>query len=188
MPVTLKFLLTIAMLVGATISAQGEPMPPEMPPEIFSNHPETRWRVFTDTVMGGVSTGQLSFEREGATHFARLSGKVSTKNRGGFIQMQMKLDAPPEGARGVRIVMRGNDEDYFVHLRSRTMLLPWQYYQARFHATARWTEVKLPFTAFTPSGGLLRAEPRAKDLKSIGVVAYGKDYEASVDVKEIGFY
>ena len=50
----LKFLLTIVMLVGATISARGEPMPPET----FSNHPETRWRVFTDTVMGGVSTGQ----------------------------------------------------------------------------------------------------------------------------------
>ncbi len=68
------------------------------------------------------------------------------------------------------------------------MLLPWQYYQARFHAAEGWTQVKLPFSDFTPSGGMLHTEPRAKDLKSIGVVAYGMDYEASVEVKEIGFY
>lgn len=177
-------LFSIFLLIGAAVAAYGE----TMKPDTFDNRPETRWRVFTDDVMGGVSQGHVSFQTEDSTRFARLTGSVSTKNRGGFIQMQMKLDTPPGAAQGVRIVMRGNDEDYFIHLRSRTMLLPWQYYQARFHASAGWREVRLPFSAFTPSGGMLRATPRPGDLKSIAVVAYGKDYEASVDVKEIGFY
>ncbi len=102
---TLKSLLAILTLLGTAIAAQGEPMKPET----FSNQSENRWRFFTDAVMGGVSTGQISFKREGATYYARLSGKVSTKNRGGFIQMQMELDTPPVGARGVRILIRGND-------------------------------------------------------------------------------
>jgi len=165
------FLITLP-LIGASFAAYGE----TMKPETFSNRPETRWRFFTDGVMGGVSSGQVSFHAEGRQHYARLTGSVSTKNRGGFIQMQRSLDVPPEGAEGVRIVMRGNNEDYFIHLRSRTMLLPWQSYQARFHASADWVEVKLPFSAFKPSGGLLRSKPRAKDVKSIAVVADGKDF------------
>lgn len=181
---TFKTFLMTLTLIGANFAAYGD----TMKPETFRNHPETRWRFFTDGVMGGVSSGQVSFHTEGGQSYARLTGNVSTKNRGGFIQMQENLETPPDGAKGVRIVMRGNDEDYFIHLRSRTMLLPWQYYQARFHASPDWVEVKLPFSAFKPSGGLLRSEPRAKDLKSIAVVAYGKDYQAAVDVREIGFY
>jgi hypothetical protein len=120
--------------------------------EDFTLQPETRWQFFTDGVMGGVSTGQVTFLREGSVPFARMTGNVSTANRGGFIQMRLDLHAPPTGTTGVRLVARGNDKRYFVHLRTSGMILPSQYYQARFDATRRWSEMRLPFDAFRPSG------------------------------------
>jgi hypothetical protein len=82
----------------------------------------------------------------------------------------------------VRLVLRGNDQRYFVHLRTGGTLLPWQYYQAGFEVTEAWTEVRLPFAAFAPSGALLRRMPRPASLTSVAVVAYGRDHEARIDV------
>jgi hypothetical protein len=103
--------------------------------------------------------------------------------------MRMDLDAPPpEGAAGVRLAVRGNGERYFVHLRTRGTILPWQYYQAGFGTTGTWTEVRLPFADFRASGALLAAEPRPASLTSLGVVAYGRDHHADIEVREVGFY
>jgi hypothetical protein len=147
------------------------------------------WRFFTDTVMGGVSTGRVTQMTEGGESFLRMTGTVSTANRGGFIQMRTDLSAPPpEGTTGVRLVVRGNGQRYFVHLRTNGTVLPWQYYQAGFDVTGDWTEVRLPFAAFRASGALLRTEPRAGSLTSLAVVAYGRDHEALIDVREAGFY
>ena len=170
-------------------------LPPAIAPaeeimiEDFENAPETRWRFFTDGVMGGVSSGRVTFLTEQGRPIARMTGEVSTANNGGFIQMRHDLPAPPPAdAQGVRLEVRGNGARYFVHLRTRGTMLPWQYYQAGFDAPADWVEVRLPFTAFAPSGRLLRATPRPGGLTSVAIVAYGRDYTARVDVREIGFY
>ena len=42
-------------------------------------------------VMGGVSTGGASLEKDGDVTFARLTGNVSTRNNGGFIQLRSKV-------------------------------------------------------------------------------------------------
>ena len=155
----------------------------------FEIQPETRWRFFADTVMGGVSSGQVAFETDGDASYAHMTGRVSTANNGGFIQIRMELpDAAPVETTGVRLIVRGNDQRYFVHLRTRGTMLPWQYYQAGFDVTRDWTEVRLPFEAFEASGRMLRTAPRAQSLRSIGIVAYGRDHEAEIDVREVGFY
>ncbi len=157
--------------------------------ETFENTPETRWRFIADTVMGGLSRGQVSFLAEGSNAFARLTGTVSTANNGGFIQMRMDLPAPPPAdATGLRLIVRGNDQRYFIHLRTAGTVLPWQYYQAGFDAPGEWTDIRLPFSAFKPSGRLLRNTPRTTGIKSVGIVAFGRDHQAQVDVREIGFY
>ena len=151
--------------------------------------PQAGWRFFTDGVMGGVSTGQVVFLAEGGQTHARMTGRVSTANRGGFIQMRLDLpQPPPEGTAGVRLVARGNDQRYFVHLRTSGTILPWQYYQAGFDVTRRWAEVRLPLAAFRASGALLRRTPLADSLTSVAVVAYGRDHEAEIELREIGFY
>ena len=157
--------------------------------EDFTMQPETRWRFFTDQVMGGVSTGSVAFAQENGQTFARMTGRVSTANNGGFIQMQLDLTTPPpDSATGVRIVVRGNSQDYFVHLRTSGTLLPWQYYQAEFSVTENWSEVRLPLTAFIASSAFLRDVPRLSSLKSVAVVAYGRDHDALIDVQQIEFY
>jgi hypothetical protein len=157
--------------------------------DTFDNSPQSRWEFIADSVMGGVSTGQVNFAKESWSGYARLTGNVSTENRGGFIQFRTKLtEKPASDTRGVRLITRGNDHKYFVHIRTSGTVLPWQYYQGSFEATQSWTEVRIPFSAFKASGRMLRSEPRAGSIISIGIVAYGRDHQAEVDVKEIGFY
>lgn len=180
----IPFFCALCLLLAPTSSTAEDLMT-----DRFETQPEVRWRLLTDTVMGGVSTGQVAFLQEEGRAHAHLTGMVSTKNNGGFIQIRADLpEAPPDTATGVRLVIRGNDQRYFVHLRTAGTVLPWQYYQAGFEAPGAWTEVRLPFGSFNPSGQLLRAQPRAEGLKSIAIVAFGQDYEADIDVREIGFY
>jgi hypothetical protein len=168
---------------------RGDPVAAQAPRiEAFAMQPEVGWRFFTDTVMGGVSTGQLSFVSEDGRTHARMTGRVSTANRGGFIQMRLNLDSPPPaGTAGIRLIARGNDQRYFVHLRTSGTVLPWQFYQAGFDVTRSWAELRLPFADFRASGGLLRATPRSETVTSVAIAAYGRDHVAEIEVREIGF-
>ncbi len=157
--------------------------------EDFRMQPDTRWRFFSDQVMGGVSTGGVAFTQERGVHFARMTGRVSTANRGGFIQMRLDLaSTPPVGTVGVRLVVRGNSQRYFVHLRTGGTFLPWQYYQAGFDVSETWKEVRLRFDAFKASSSLLRNVPPPESLSSVAVVAYGRDHDARIDVREVSFF
>jgi hypothetical protein len=83
---------------------------------------------------------------------------------------------------------RGNDQRYFVHLRTMGEILPWQYYQAGFDGARRWTELRPPFASFRASGGLPRATPRPGSLTLLAVVAYRRDHDAEIELREVGFY
>lgn len=177
---------TLAFLLFGTVSYS---VAQENMLEDFENKPETRWRFFADTVMGGVSSGQMMFKTDGGASYAKMTGRVSTANNGGFIQIRMDLpNAIPEGAKGLRLVVRGNNQKYFVHLRTNGTVLPWQYYQASFDVSSDWTEVRLPLGNFKASGRMLRSAPRAQSLKSVGIVAFGREHNAEIDVRAIGFY
>lgn len=183
-------LVIAAVLLGRFLppALADEPLSRDALIEDFTMQPETRWRFFTDQVMGGVSTGGVAFAQEDGQAFARMTGYVSTANRGGFIQMRLDLSSPPpEGTTGVRLVVRGNGQRYFVHLRTGGTLLPWQYYQAGFDVTDSWSEVRLPLDVFSASGVLLRGVPRPGSLTSVAVVAYGRDHDALIYVREVGF-
>ena len=91
------------------------------------------WKYVSDRVMGGVSEGNVYLEQDGDTSFARLTGDVSTRNNGGFIQLrsavslfnkpkmfQLIHDANKGGQelQGVRLNVRGNGETYHVMIRT----------------------------------------------------------------------
>lgn len=180
-----RLVLAAALVLAAPLPGLAD----ETMIEDFTMQPESRWRFFTDAVMGGVSSGQVVFTQEDGQPHARMTGRVSTANRGGFIQMRLDLASPPpEDTTGVRLVVRGNDQRYFVHLRTAGTVLPWQYYQAGFDVTRSWSEVRLPLPAFVASGALLRTVPRPSSLKSVAVVAFGRDHDAEIEVREMGFY
>lgn len=155
----------------------------------FSLSDPSRWDYFSDQVMGGVSEGKATFGQIDGQPVLRLTGKVSTANRGGFIQARTRLDEPlPATASGVILNVRGNGQTYFVHLRTQGTILPWQYYQVSFEVSETWREVRIPFDAFAPSGRLLRPTPDAGAIRSIAVVAFGRDHEADLTVRGVGFY
>lgn len=188
MSMTRRGLITLALAAVPGLASAPRMGAEPLKIKEFAMQSEAGWRFFTDEVMGGVSTGQVVFLEEDGLPHARMTGRVSTENRGGFIQMRMEFASPPPAATtGVRLVVRGNDQRYFVHLRTSGTILPWQYYQAGFDVTRRWSEVTLPFETFRASGALLRNVPRPESLKSVAVVAFGRDHAAEIEVREVGF-
>ena len=160
---------------------------------IFSFLPEKsetgQWVYLTDRVMGGISEGTAQFEDQGIDQVIRLSGEVSTANNGGFIQVRSPvLWEAAKGKTGIRLTVKGNGDQYFLHIRSTDTHLPWHYYQHSFQASGAWSEISLPFEDFEKSSSLLRATLGQSKIKTIGIVAYGKDYSADVLVKRLEFY
>ncbi len=148
------------------------------------------WRLVSDGVMGGVSTGTMrSEEREGRMSVC-LAGNVSTANNGGFIQLALDIDAGFAARAadydGVSLKVLGNGEKYNVHLRTSNLWLPWQSYRAEFVAGAEWASVRLPFAGFSPYK--TGSELRPQKLKRIGVVAIGRDFTADICVADLAFY
>lgn len=185
----MKLSIVLTILASLAVWASPTAIAEDVVIENFESRPEARWQFIADTVMGGVSTGQVEFVQGERNAYAHMTGRVSTQNNGGFIQFRMELPAPlPKKAAGLRLVVRGNDQPYFVHLRTSGTLLPWQYYQAGFEATQEWSEVRLPFTDFKASGRLLRTKPAPGTVKSIGIVAFGRDHQAEIDVREVSYY
>lgn len=155
----------------------------------FNSNSNSKWHYVSDQVMGGVSQGNLDFDYENSNGYAHLKGNVSTENNGGFIQFRADLDAPTTSKiNGVYLKVMGNNQKYFVHMRTKGTFLPWQYYQSAFKATSSWQTIKLPIDTFSPSSGWLRRNIKFSSIKSIGIVAFGRDHIADLRVSEVGFY
>ena len=146
---------------------------------------DNNWAYLADTVMGGVSRGSAEFSN-GAL---RLTGQVSTKNNGGFIQVRTRID-PTETIEkiGVKIKVKGNGEVYYLHIRNASARLPWHYYTANFKTSEKWKEILIPFNNFEKSATFMPRKLNAETIKTLGVVAYGKDHEADVSIANLEFY
>ena len=140
----------------------------------FKSQPETRWRFIADTVMGGVSSGKVSFFQEDGQSHARMVGSVSTKNNGGFIQFRTKLpSALPKLAVGLRLVVRGNDQRYFVHLRTSGTLFAVAVLPGWLRSESRVVRSAFDLRRFQGLGGCSSGLcPRPENLKSVGIVAF----------------
>ncbi|MBN2430242.1 MAG: CIA30 family protein [Acidobacteria bacterium] len=150
----------------------------------------TRWVGFTDQVMGGVSSARYGVMEEEGRRFLRLQGRVSLENNGGFVQVALSLvndgrvfDA--SAYTGIRLRVRGNGEGYYIHLRTRDCLLPWQYYAAPFTAGLEWRDVVIPFNAFTAAS--LRRGLDTSALTRIAVVGAKREFEADVAMARLEF-
>ena len=146
---------------------------------------ENNWAYLADTVMGGVSQGSAEFSA-GAL---RLTGKVSTKNNGGFIQIRTRVDpAESLGKKGIKIKVKGNGEVYYLHVRNASARLPWQYYTASFQTSEKWKDITISFDEFEKSATLMPRKLKPDSIKTIGLVAYGKDHNADLSIANLEFY
>lgn len=151
----------------------------------------TDWRLFTDTVMGGVSRATMTRETVDGKAAIRLQGDVSLENNGGFVQIS--LDFRPDGGpidasawRGIELEVYGNGETYAVNLRTSDLNRPWQSYRQTFAAAPQWKSVKLPFEDFTPSRTDIPLDVRR--LRRLGIIGIGRAFHADVSIAGIGFF
>jgi hypothetical protein len=155
----------------------------------FNTKAQGQWSYVSDQVMGGVSEGSLSFIQDESQTFAHMTGNVSTENNGGFIQFRTNVkNIDKKQVQGIYLNVRGNSEKYYIHLRTSGTLMPWHYYASDFVADKAWQTIKLPLDSFLPSSGWLRNTVKRTGIKSLGVVAFGRDHKADIQVAEIGFY
>ena len=145
------------------------------------------WKYISDGVMGGVSKGSVSFSEQDGKNIALLSGKVSTENNGGFIQIRKKVSGLDNSIEFINLKVKGNNQIYHVFLRTTGTILPWQYYKAEFKAVNTWKTVSIPISSFQRSSGFLSKKIKPANIKSIGLVAFGRDFKADLYVSEIGF-
>ena len=179
--------IAISWLVIAGLSTAVTAEPPMI--DNFESQPQTRWSYVSDQVMGGISQGQLAFKTEQGESFAHMTGQVSTENNGGFIQFRKSIaKGSTASVSGITLKVRGNGQQYYIHLRSSGTLLPWQYYQASFQVSDQWQTIKIPLSDFVASGKWLRHQIKPSSIRSVGVVAFGRDHSADIQLSEIGFY
>ena len=76
----------------------------------------------------------------------RLTGTVTSADRGGFVAAQLALHprgrnfAAP-GFAGLRLRVKGNGESYAIRLRTKDTRFATQYYEAAFQTNGQWQEV-----------------------------------------------
>ncbi len=148
------------------------------------------WNFITDQVMGGVSTGKFIVERVDGVMCYKMTGNVSTKNNGGFIQIRAKLipEISSKDYEGVYIKVYGNEKNYNLHLRTGLTLAPWQYYSYTFPTTKNWSEIRAPFIEFKKSNFYQPKSILGQNIKSIGLVAGFDNFKSDICLSEIGFY
>jgi peptide methionine sulfoxide reductase msrA/msrB len=160
-------------------------------PESVKKSSRPKWELISDRVMGGVSTGKMEFKESDGRSCLHMTGSVSLENNGGFIQARLSLrtkrkDFDAQAFKGIRLHAKGNGQPYAIHLRTADTRRPWQYYQASFPTNGKWQEIKIPFTLFTP--GSLRTPLNTRALRSIAIVAIGREFDADILVDDIAFY
>jgi hypothetical protein len=184
----LLFAASVAVAIGST---RGETMGPKSAViDDLSREPPvsaigTRWQLFTDRVMGGVSNGTMVREAIAGRPAIRMRGDVSLENNGGFVQIA--IDLAPDGNaadaspwQGVELDVFGNGEEYGVHLRTEDLTRPWQSYRQSFHADPQWRTIQFRFKDFVPYRTEVPLDTRR--LRRIGLVAIGRAFSADLAV------
>lgn len=157
----------------------------------YSSSLGTAWRLISDRVMGGVSSGQLALDHVDGRDCLRLRGDVRLDNRGGFLQAALDLKGSAAAFdavayQGVLLDVYGTGETYNVHLRSADVWLPWQAYRASFRAAPGWHSVQLPFEAFEPYR--IGSPLDVTKLERLGIVAIGRAFTADLCVARVALY
>lgn len=145
----------------------------------------SKWRVVTDQVMGGVSSGTASVQEVQGRRALRMQARVSLENNGGFVQIAADLSPPEPSHRGVQIDVQGPKNRYNVHLRTTRVQRPWQSYRHTFETNGAWQRLELGWDAFEPHR--IDAPFVPTEIRRIGLVAIGREFEADLAVSRIAW-
>jgi hypothetical protein len=148
------------------------------------------WRAISDTVMGGVSSANLSPVEVCGRACIHLTGEVSLEHNGGFVQASLDLSAgrllDASKFAGIEIDVFGNNETYNLHLRTDDTKIVWQSYRASFKAMQSWQTIRLPFDSFIPHRTDVPLD--TSRLRRLGVVAIGRKMQADICISRLALY
>ena len=182
------FILSLIVLVAMSSKATAD----EELTFPFNSDSGKYWQYISDQVMGGVSDGKVTLEQDGEMYYARLTGNVSTRNNGGVIQLRTGIsfansEKDGKNLQGVRLNVRGNGETYDIHIITNDMAYYGDFYSASFQADSDWKMIELPFYSFERKR-FNASKLVAKNIRSIAIAAYGRDFKSDVSVSTIEFY
>ena len=72
-----------------------------------------QWRTINDTVMGGMSSGEIVLTDEGL----RFQGRISLENNGGFSSVRRLVSEDLNNSLGFRITLKGDGRSYQIRFR-----------------------------------------------------------------------
>ena len=181
----IKFLVVILAILPSVVFSKDEIRIP------FTEENARYWQYISDQTMGGVSDGQAILDKDGDMIFARLTGNVSTANNGGFIQIRtnfsfVDLINTNKDLKGVLLNTKGNGETYHIFIRTSEDRSYRDFYSATFTTNDNWEIVDLPFSKFKHRYSNRSLD--GNDIRTFGIVAYGRNFYSDVSVSEISFY
>ena len=104
------------------------------------------WHIEDDGVMGGVSKGTFTRDRDG---YAIFSGKVSLENDGGFSSAQCYFDPIDVSSYRTAVLrVRGDGKSYRFIVESEKDAR--HHYVANFKTTGEWQEIRIPLRQMYP--------------------------------------
>lgn len=153
--------------------------------------PQAKWRLINDRALGGASTGRIEFSEYDGRKCMHMTGSVSGRNNGGFIQTRLSLLSRRKAFdagrfKGLKIRAKGNGKAYAVLLQTKDTRLRWQNYHAVFATDGKWQEIMVPFAKFTSTS--LRNPLDITSIRSVAIAASGRDIQADIYLDEIAFY
>lgn len=188
--ISLMIFSGLTSFVNAAAAVNSELIIDDRSNEDISSNLGTRWRLITDDVMGGLSSGTLTLDTYKGKDCLRMRADVTTENNGGFVQISLPLS--PQGEfdasayTGVEIEVAGNDEQYNIHFRTDGLWFPWQSYRASFTANSDWQKYRIPFASLEKYRTMRSFS--ADELERIGLVAIGREFKADLCLASIKFY
>ena len=105
------------------------------------------WYIVDDGVMGGLSSGNMSIDKEG---HARFYGEVSLDNNGGFTSVRYQFNTKKiEPYNNCRIRIKGDTKNYQFRVKSDASQRFSYIYE--FETNGGWEEIVIPLSEMYPS-------------------------------------
>lgn len=146
------------------------------------------WIVISDQVMGGVSSAALRHDHRHNSTCVCLVGRTSLDNNGGFVQMKLNIEPSwlRTEYRGLFIELYGTEHDYNLHVKTNQLNKPWQSFRCTLPVEPQWTRFIVPFEQLRAHR--TDAKLQLADIRSVAVVAIGKEFDVDVCVRRAGFF
>jgi hypothetical protein len=89
----------------------------------------------------------------------------------------------------IKFKARGNNEKYFIHIKTKGSIFPWVRYLSEFDVTEEWQDFEIEFDEFIrySNKNPKKRNLNPKKIKLIGVEASGRDFEMDIDVASMSF-